>query len=252
MKLFKFILLFIGSTLFAQNSTQDRIDKQLQLSINKSEEATLLASFSEIEPRENILDYKSFIGYLYTNFKDESNRAGLFKADNNNPDLDFKLYREKLKNDSLFITTLQKIAINSGKPIDEKPSYKFNHVMDIASNFVMIDKLTNKGNYGVKICTGINAIEMTQPKRYADIEAFCFNAIWNYFQKNKSLFSDLVKQQIISVSKLNLGIDDKDRVLRAQGALMVLMFHNDSFRNLIIDNYEENKKLLPFKMKVDN
>lgn len=252
MKLFKFIFLFIGTTLFAQNPIHDRIDNQLQLSINDTDTPTLIASFLDAETHKNILDYKSYIGYLFTNFKDKSNQEGQFKVNTNNPDLDFKLYREKLKNDSLFIETLHKISINSEKPIDEKRTYKFNDVMDIASNFVMIDKVTSQGNYGIKICTGINALEKTQPKRYADIEAFCFNAIYDYFQKNKSTFSDLVKEQIITISKLELGVDEQERILRAQGALMILMFNNERFRNVIISDYEQHKDILPFKIENQN
>lgn len=208
----------------------------------------MIASFLDVEAPKNILDYKSYIGYLFTNFKDKSNRPGLLKIDVNNRENTMNTYRENLKKDSLFTATLDEIYINSELEIDKKPTYSFERVMDIASNFVMIDKLTNQGNYGVKICTGINSLEKTQLNRNVGIEAFCFNAIYSYFQKNKSTFSDLVKEQIVTISKLELGVDEQERILRAQGALMILLFNNERFREIILNAYKEHQEIFPFRI----
>lgn len=244
----QFFILFIYTSINAQMTVNDRIDQQLKLSTFEYEGVRLLSLFQEIEPHKNILDYKSYIGYLFTNFTDEANKKGEIIKDVNKKENTFKDYRNRLKQDTLFVNTLQIISENSLKKIKDKPMYDFDNVLDVATKFIKIIDINAEGNYVLKICVGVNDLEKTQPKRFADIEAFCFMTIFNaYTNKNGTLKSEIINE-FHKIVPINMGIDKQERILRAQGALMVLMYQNEVLKQVLKEEYEHKKELLPFKI----
>lgn len=245
--LFCIAFLLASYSNYAQMSINDRIENQLKLDTYDSEGIRLTSTFQNIEPVENILDYKSYINYIFYNFKDESSK---FKGviDINQKETVFELHRERLKNDTLFLNTLQRISDNSTKNIQDKPSYDLDVVMDIATKFIKITGINEQGNYTLKICVGINDLEKTHVKRFADIEAFCFVTIFEaYVNKQNSLKDEIIKE-FHKIVPLSMGIEKEERILRAQGALMVLMYQNDSFKQALLKEYESKKEILPFKL----
>lgn len=171
--------------------------------------------------------------------------------DESKKEMAFKNYRERLKKDTLFVSTLQKISINSNKHMEEKPVYSFDDVLDIATKFIKITKLDKDENYVLKICSGVSDIEETFVKRYAGIEAFCFVTIFNSYVSGDEILKNEIYNEFYKIVPLSMGIDKQERVLRAQGALTVLIFQNPKFIQIIKDGYEANKELLPFAIKYE-
>src|SRR5690606_25204524 len=131
--LFCIALLVASYSNYAQMSINDRIENQLELkTYNREGVERLIAITQEINPKENILDYKSYIGFIFTNFKSKNNKEWEVIEDLSKKETVFKAYRERLKNDTLFVNTLQRISDNSIKVIENKPEYGFEKVMDIA------------------------------------------------------------------------------------------------------------------------
>jgi len=247
--LFCIALLVSSYSNYAQMSINDRIENQLKLDTYDSEGVRLSSTFQNVEPPDNILDYKSYINYIFYNFKDERSK---FRGaiDINEKESVFELHRERLKNDTLFVNTLQRISDNSTKNIHDKPRYDFDMIMDVATKFVKITGINEKGNYTLKVCVGVNDLEKTQIKRYADIEAFCFVTVFNAYVNKENPLKDEIIKEFHKIVPLSMGIEKEERILRAQGALMVLMYQNESFKQAILKEYEDKKEILPFTIKM--
>jgi len=249
--LFCIALLVASYSNYAQMSINDRIENQLELKTHTYEEGErLIQTFKNNEPQKNVLDNKSYIDYIFTNFRSkEIKKGGVIDKELEKENI-FKDYKEQLKNDTLFVNTLQRILDNSVKNIEDRPSYDFDTMLDIATKFIKITGINEQGNYTLKVCVGINDLERTQSKRYADVEAFSFLAILNnYYDKSNPLKDEIVKE-FHKIVPLNMGIQKEERILRAQGALMVLMYQNESFKQALLKEYEEKKYILPFTINL--
>ncbi len=143
--LFCIALLVASYSNYAQMSVNNRIENQLQLNVYEHDGKRLGQMFNNVEPKKNILDDKSYINYVFTNFRDQSIKKGEILGDESKKESIFKAYRERLKNDTLFVNTLQRISDNSIKKIQDKPSYDFDMVMDVATKFVKITGINEQG-----------------------------------------------------------------------------------------------------------
>lgn len=247
--LFCITLLLASFANYAQMSVNERIDKQMILKTIEHNGLNIISTFQSVDPIENILDDKAYISYIFSHFRDENIKMLEPLADETKKEIAFKNYRERLKNDSLFVNTLQKISNNSFKTFEEKPVYSFDDVLDIATKFIKITKLNEDENYVLKICSGVSDIEDTFVKRHAGIEAFCFVTIFNSYVNGDGVLKNEIYKEFKKIVPLSMGNDKRDRVLRAQGALTVLISQNYKFIQIIKDGYEANKILLPFRIK---
>ncbi|MEG1021987.1 MAG: hypothetical protein RSE50_10760 [Myroides sp.] len=248
--LFCIALLVTSYSNYAQMSINDRIEKQIDLKTIDHNGLNIISTFKNIEPKQNILDCKSYFGYVFSHFRDENIKTLEPLEDESKKEAAFKNYRQRLKNDSLFVNTLKQISINSSKPIEEKPVYSFDDVLDIATKFIKITKLDKDENYVLKICSGVSDIEETFLKRHADIEAFCFVTIFNSYTSGDEILKNEIYNEFYKIVPLSMGIEKEKRILRAQGALMVLMYQNESFKQAILNEYAEKKEILPFTINL--
>ena len=93
---------------------------------------------------------------------------------------------------------------------------------------------------------GLNGIVQTLPVRKLFLEAFCFAAIFKNLDGDQyGLYDEFVKA-IKELYQLNLGIDQEERLLRAQGAMFMLMKNNESLRQILLEEYQQNRDILPF------
>lgn len=249
--LFCIALLVASYSNYAQMSINDRIENQLELKTHTYEEGErLIQTFKNSEPQKNVLDNKSYIDYIFTNFRSKEIKKGGVIDKGLEKENIFKDYKEQLKNDTLFVNTLQRILDNSVKDIEDRPSYDLDVVMDIATKFVKITGINEQGNYTLKVCVGVNDLEKTQSKRYADIEAFCFVSVFNAYLNKENPLKDEIIKEFHKIVPLSMGIEKEERILRAQGALMVLMYQNESFKQALLKEYEDKKDILPFTINL--
>lgn len=248
-QIFSLISICFCCSMYAQMSINERIDNQLKIYTFDEEEGTkIVPSFQDRELQENILDYKPYIGYIFTHFKDKSIKKGLTVDNQTDPEIAIEAYRERLKRDTLFVNTLQRISDNSAKAIQDKPAYDFDKIMDIAVKFIKIIDSDKEGSYVLKVCVGVNDLGKTQTERYADIEAFCFMTILYAYLNEERPLKDEIENEFYKVADINMGIDKEERILRAQGALIVLMHQNQALKKALVEEYETNKEILPFSL----
>jgi hypothetical protein len=65
------------------------------------------------------------------------------------------------------------------------------------------------------------------------------------------MYNEIVKG-LKELNKLELGIEEKERLLRAQGAMYMFMRKNEVLQKLLISEYEKKEKNLLFFIKQDS
>ena len=158
-------------------------------------------------------------------------------------------YINKLKEDTSFNSVMTDLISKTVEKTKMKDTVSMDKLLDIAVKFFGIIEFGDNGKYTGKFCIGDNFIKKTEKVRKPQIEAFCYSAISSNYQEGPY---NLQKEFAINRKELrsiNLGIDNDERLLRAQGAMFFLMKNNENLKKMLISEYEKNKENLPFILK---
>lgn len=130
-----------------------------------------------------------------------------------------------------------------------KDTITVDNLLNIAVKYFSINKINDDGYYVGKVCDGQNLLNKTETERNPSVEEFCVSSIVKHYQSEEfSMYDEFVKA-IKELYKVNLGIDKNERLLRAQGAMFLLMRNNENLKNMLLKEYERNKDNLPFVLK---
>ncbi|GAB4349076.1 MAG: hypothetical protein OHK0038_28080 [Flammeovirgaceae bacterium] len=185
-----------------------------------------------------------FIDYLLTNFSSNANYQNLLELSDSIAIRN--KYFNDLKKDSLFNSVMTDLV---NKTIDKKipkDTISMDKLLNVAVKYFLIMRLTDEGHYIGKVCVGLNGIKKTESEREPFIEAFSFSSILKHYQSQEySMYDEFVKA-IKELYKVNLGIDKDEKLLRAQGAMFLLMRNNENLKKMLKNEYEKQKDYLPF------
>jgi hypothetical protein len=190
-----------------------------------------------------------YIGYLLKYFSDNSNYENL-KTINDSIEIQNKFIKT-LETDSAFNSVMNKLT----EKITDKSHFisdtiSSDELLNIAVKYFSITKITEDGNYGGKVCSGNNGIKQTEKQRKPHIEAFCFTTIFNNLKGDRfNMYNEFVNG-IKELYEINLGIENEERLLRAQGAMYMFMRNNEKLKELLLFEYENKKEYLPFVLKM--
>ena len=185
-----------------------------------------------------------FIDYLLTNFSSNANYQNLLDL----PDSIAirNRYYNDLKKDSLFNSVMTDLVNKTIDKTTPKDSISMDKLLNVAVKYFSIMRLTDEGHYVGKVCVGLNDIKKTESERKPFIEAFSFSSIFKHYQSEEySMYDEFVKA-IKELYKVNLGIDKDEKLLRAQGAMFLLMRNNENLKKMLKNEYEKQKDHLPF------
>lgn len=185
-----------------------------------------------------------FIDYLLTNFSSNANYQNLL--DLTDSIAIRKKYFVDLKKDSLFNSVMADLV---SKTIDKKipkDTISMDKLLNVAVKYFSIIRLTEEGHYVGKVCVGLNDIRKTESERDPYIEAFSFSSILKHYQGEEYNMYDEFVKAIKELYKVNLGIDKDEKLLRAQGAMFLLMRNNENLKRMLKSEYEKQKDYLPF------
>ncbi len=162
-----------------------------------------------------------------------------------------KAFVNQLNKDAEFNQLLNTFAARFLNPVlPPTDTFSMDKVLDVAVKFFNINKITPEGYYSGKVCVGINGIKSTQKERSLQLEAFCFAAVFEGYQSPEfNLQAEFVKA-IKELYKVQLGVDEKERLLRAQGGMFFLMRNNAQLKAALLHEYELRKGYLSFVIKV--
>lgn len=158
-----------------------------------------------------------------------------------------KRFFQVLKKDTLFNHSLNELISKTilGHP---KDTVSMNQLLNYAVKFFSVS-LNDDGNYKGKICIGgMRDIEKLHAKRNFHLEAFSFSSIFKHLlsKEKKYDFQNEWRKAVTEIATVSLGLDDSEKVLRAEGALYLLMKTNENLKNMLLEEYELKKELLPF------
>ncbi|HOG19177.1 MAG TPA: hypothetical protein PKW37_01860 [Salinivirgaceae bacterium] len=185
-----------------------------------------------------------FIDYLLTNFSSNANYQELLALTDSISIK--KKYFEDLKKDTSFnsvMTDLVSKAVDKNIP---KDTVTIDQLLNVAVKFFSIIRLNDEGHYIGKVCVGLNDIKKTESVRQPFLEAFSFSSIAKHYHSDEySMYTEFANT-IRELYKVNLGLDRGEKLLRAQGAVFLLMKNNESMQNMLKSEYEKQKEYLPF------
>ncbi|MEO0273162.1 MAG: hypothetical protein ABIM30_08770 [candidate division WOR-3 bacterium] len=205
-------------------------------------------------PEENcaasiVNSYPLLIDYLLAHFSSPTNKEDLINL--GDEQVIRQKYVERLQKDSTFTSIMDELVrktIDKTLPLD---TVKIDELVNIAVKFFQITDVQEDRYYTGKICVGINGILQTEERRVPFIEAFAFSVIMSHLTGIEynvySEFSSIIRE----ISKVNLGIDQKERVLRAQGATYVLMSRSELLKKALLAEYARGANVLPFILMVE-
>lgn len=124
-------------------------------------------------------------------------------------------------------------------------------LLDVAVKFFAVTHIDDEDRLVGQLCTRANGHAYTQPKRDKKIESFCAGVIYTHVNDDEYNMFQEYKDALQEVNTLNLGLNKQDRLLRAQGALFMLMKMNPKLRALLRMEYENQKHMLHFYLKPD-
>ena len=251
LSLILFILIYSNTYIFGQNECDVTKYFNEFISVKKrtfNEKKFIYKSINETEEKfcysDLVNNNPMFFDYILTNFSSYDINKKLLEI-NDSLVLE-KEYFKYLKSDSSFTTIMQELIDKTIVSNDKKDTVTFDEIINVGVKYFSLPKINDEGKYVAQVCAGINGIRKTEETRNPALEAFCFSAIVkNYKSENYSMFDELVKS-VKELYKLNLGIDEEERLLRAQGGLYVIMRNNQNFKEMLIEEYEINKGFLPF------
>ena len=195
--------------------------------------------FSDLINKNN-----SHIDYLLINFSDYSKDEELSTIESD--DERTNVFLNNLKKDSLFTVVMNKLVAKTTDVNFVCDTFTVDDMMDVAVKFFSITGLTQEGYYQGKVCVGINGLDKTQNVRNPHLEAFCFSSILaNYNSKRYGMYDEFV-EAIKTLYKLNLGVTDDEKLLRAQGAMYMFMLYNRPLKAMLLEEFEKKKDYLPF------
>lgn len=188
-----------------------------------------------------------FADYLLANFSSSANNPDLLKISDS---LSLtQAYFAGLKTDTLFNSIM---ADWVGKTVGEelpKDTITVDQLLNIAVKYFNIYKLTDEGYFVGKVCGGLNGLKQTEPKREPYLEAFCFSSILKHYQGEEFNMNAEFAKAIKALYQVNLGVDPSEKLLRAQGAMFMLMRNNENLMAMLRSEYEKQKPYLPFVLR---
>jgi hypothetical protein len=189
-----------------------------------------------------------YLDYLLTHFSDNSDYEELLSISDS-----ILLQNEFIKtltHDSAFNKIMERFSErvnNAGNFIPDTISLR--DLLNVAVKFFSITKINEEGYYVGKVCSGINGIKQTESKRNPQLEAFCFATVLNNYQSEEyNMYNEFVKG-IKELYEINLGIEDSERLLRAQGAMFLIMKKNVRLKELLLYEFDRKKEFLSFVLK---
>lgn len=185
-----------------------------------------------------------FIDYLLTNFSSNANFQNLLK-ESDSLTLS-KNYFADLKEDSLFNAVMVEFVSKTIDKKTPKDTISMDGMLNIAVKYFSVLKISDEGYYMGRVCVGQNDIKKTESERKPFVEAFSFSAISKHYEGEEFNMYDEFVKAIKELYKVNLGTDKEERLLRAQGAMYLLMRNNENLKKMLKSEYEINKDYLPF------
>lgn len=122
-------------------------------------------------------------------------------------------------------------------------------LINVAVRFFYPDRVLEKGFQG-HICAGINGFKDFQGERNLQVEAFCYEALFQELRSKEQRYRlrDKFSSLLAESWRLKLSADEDKKLARAQGAVWAALARDPDIKQLLIEAYERKKDYLPFEV----
>lgn len=165
-----------------------------------------------------------------------------------------ELIMEKYSNDSTFNAYFEDAyhALIPSK-LKKRTLYTVEELMDVSSRFFYCDQVNLDTSIQSRVCVGLNGLtEVKWDKDYTLLAAFCYEAIFDDFDKNQSKISEeWDKEKSFASAQFRTSITTlEDYLENVKTELILRMKNNEILRETILKYYLKNKKNLAFRILI--
>lgn len=192
----------------------------------------------------DVINNHGYISYLMTQFSSTANDSIMLKIKDST--VLQKEFIKFIKADTLFNRVMADLFAKTVEARIPKDTVSTDRLLNIAVKFFSIFSINEQGAYRGFVCSGRNDIAKTEKVRRPQFEAFCFSSIFEHISDSELNMQDEFVKAIKEIAKINLGVDNNEKLLRAQGAMFLLMRNNEKLKQVLKIEYEKNKNILPF------
>jgi hypothetical protein len=161
-----------------------------------------------------------------------------------------RVYLEKIVNDIKFGNYFEEAVAHIKEPNSKvNKKYTTDELMEVASKFFYCDQINPDTTVQSHVCVGINGLKETKwEKDYTLLSAFCFEAIFNNFDKDTSQVSETyILEKKKSCEKFRGNITTLDKYLEnVKTELFIRMKNNTTLKKELLAYYESHKSDLAF------
>lgn len=232
---------YYGDFVYIQKASYKSGDKDKPYLIKGTTETKSKKCFSDV------IKNTAYVIHLLTNFSSNANDSLLLQI-NDSVTLQ-KEYIKVLTKDTLFNRVMKDLISKTVEKNVPKDTISMDKLLNIAVKYFSVFKINPQGYYVGFVCGGRNDIEKTEKVRHPQLEAFCFSSIAENMEGDEFNMYDEFVKALKELYKVNLGVDNNERLFRAQGAMFLLMRNNEPLKKMLKSEYEKNKNILPFILK---
>jgi hypothetical protein len=140
-------------------------------------------------------------------------------------------------------------AIDQKGEGQQKTHFTKEELFTVASRFFLIDSITPKGKIQTHICIGINGQqELANSAQFHLLAAFCYEAIFNDFEKQSSPIDSVFEFHRKEMSEIILKDKKRNRISFYQQLLFQKMASAAFFQQALLEYYESHRGDLPFEI----
>lgn len=124
----------------------------------------------------------------------------------------------------------------------KKKDFSIDEFMDVIVKYFEVTSVDSRGNFKTRMGISEDGLVSTLDKRHPLLEVYCLHIIKAHQYK---AYQAMEKGKRV-IKQLQLGLNEEDKVKRAQGVLYAIISQDEAFRTVILDDYESKKDALPF------
>lgn len=210
----------------------------------------LIGMYKELEEEfcfaKLINENNAFLDYLLQQYSTIDYKV----LDKTSTDTYLQGYIQQLSADMAFSDILDEWQAKTIHQKLTKDTFSFKEVLNVAVKNFLVDDVssTHEGKVAYRpiVCSGENYHKNINSEPQYFLEAFTFNAIIKNIVKEEYGLLENYMDIVRDIVKIDLGENKEENLLRAHGAIFVMMSKNDALKQILIDEYHKQLDLLPF------
>ncbi len=256
----KIILFFIciGNLSYQIDKSVIRDHVTIKINTYEREGEMRATSMPELKPDSELINYKRRFDYLLINVPEihlaekSEQRNEIWQLYPDTIELK-RLYLNKYIEDEKLVNYFEEtLAAIENPNLDESTVFTSDELMEVASKFFYCDKVNADTSVQAHVCIGLNGVKEANWKiDYTLLEAFCFEGLFNDFDKDTSqVWESFISNKKKASLQSSTDITTLDQFLEdVKLDLFERMSNDEVIKKELLDYYESNKTNLAFKIK---